>query len=366
MKTKIFNIVSIIFLVSLIILYSVRFIHYYKIEHKVYESNTKLIDVLKDNNSKESYVYSSNANNNYIYYLGRMWRIISVDENINIISDEVDTLLSWNSDEYQETDIYHWLNNKFKNSLKENAYIVNDSIRLLTEDEYNKLSEHNYLNNKTPYWILCDKVCYVEDGKIKEDNEKLLGVRPVISLSSEILYSKGLGTLSNPYEIVSDSIHMLKDTYVGEYVTYSNLLWRVIDKGENKTKLVLESDNELKVSDYQEKLYESLENKDYIVSSSYNVGSYKNSYLDTYNKDVELNIGTLTIGDFYINSNPNTYTMTPYAYSSKSFYVINSKNLLYIDIDTSKYNVRPTIYLDDNLFIVSGDGTSKNAYKVGR
>ena len=351
MKSKIFNIFSIIFLSILIILYSIRFIYYYKIEHKVYNETTKLVDVIKENvnvhENSGTYLYDSVSTNNYLYYLGRIWRIISIDNSINIITEDIETLINYD-------DIDNW-NKIFKASLK-NDY----NVRLLTKDEYNKLDEYNYLNNKTPYWI---NEGYIEDGKVYEVADKMFGVRPVISIGLDSIYSKGNGRIDNPYEIVGDSVTTLKDCYVGQYITYSNLKWRVIGQEDDKTKLVLM--DTIDYEDYQDNFYESLENKDYIVSGTYNVGSFRESYLDTLEDTKELEVGTLSIGDFYINEYPDVITMTPYAYQSSSSYVVNSKNMLYIDIVSSKYKVRPVIYLDNNLFIVSGNGYTE-AYKVGR
>lgn len=415
-KRIIFNIFSIIFLLTLVIFYGYRLFYYYMLEHKTYENKTvylyeKLIDnkgivgtdkglIAKDN----TYIYTSKSDDNYLYYAGRMWRIISIDEHndIKLITEQPQTLLTWNSDvAFNESDINKWLNKSdieysgiFEDSLKDVASTLmkqnNLSVSLLTKEEYSLLEQNNYLVNE-PFWIIGDDELplYVDSkGNINNEieNTDFYGVRPVIVLPSVILYLSGSGTLNDPYIIDDSKIELLKQAYVGEYVNYSGYTWRIISSNDEKTKLALndtiENTNEFSKYDNEFYLkegiglylntdfYESLQNNDYIVTNDYYNGTYtlnnEYSYINTFSSSVEANIGLYSLGEFFINEIENTYTLTPYLNTKKTVYTINSNNKIYADLISAIYNIRPVLYVDSELFVIDGDGTKEKPYEIGR
>ena len=363
MKSKIFNIFSIIFLGSLAIFYSIRFIHFYKLEHQTYSVSTKLVDVIKNDSIsiKEvdgKYIYDSSAKNNYVYYLGRMWRIVSIDEDIKLITDDVQTLLP-------NSDITSWLST-YEKTLKN---IID--IDLLDISINNLLDEFNYLKSDIPYWIKCEDACFVDtSGKVSKDSDEMLGVRPVITISKDTQYTKGNGSINSPYEIEKRVTTNLSQAYVGEYINFSGKVWRIIEVGE-KVKVALDEYIEPELSSYDRKtlinylendFYNSLDTKDILVGT-YNVGAYdglENIYSDT----LELKVGTYTLGDIYINENTDMFTLTPYSYSVNTYYVVNEAGNIYVDRG-NKHRIKPTIYLSNELVITDGDGMKRNPYKVG-
>lgn len=416
-KRIIFNICSIVFLSLLVVFYGYRLFYYYMLEHKTYENKIvslyeKLIDnkgiigtdkglVAKDN----IYVYTTKSDDNYLYFAGRMWRIISIDENNNIkmITEDPQTLLTWNKDtEFNDSDINIWLNKNenensgiFEASLKENIDRLmkqnNLIATLLTKEEYELLNKNNYLMNNTPFWIIGDDnlPAYVDiHGNIKNDfeNSDFYGVRPVIILSSDWLYLSGSGIKDDPYILESNEKDVLGKAYVGEYVKYSGYDWKVIGVDSEKTKLVLNSsientnifskyDNVYSIKEgiglyLNTEFYNSLENNDYILNSSYNINSYvinnEYSYLNTYNKSIEAFVGLYSLGDFFISEVGNTYTLTPYLSTKNTIYTINDNKKIYADFINSTYNVQPVISIDSNLFIIGGNGTKEKPYEIGR
>ena len=415
-KRTIFNICSIIFLVSLVFFYGYRLVYYYILEHKTYDNKIvylyeKLIDsrgivgtdrglVAKDN----GYIFASKSVDNYLYYAGRMWQIVNIDEhkNIKLITEKPQTLLTWNSNtKFNDSDINIWLNKNeeefsgiFESSLKENVNKLmkqnNLVATLLTKNEYSLLASNNYLVNE-PFWIIGDDdlPLYVDStGNIitEYDDTDFIGVKPTIVLSSDTLYLSGNGTIDNPYIIENHEVDLLNKVYVGEYVNYSGYTWRVIGNDDNKTKLVLDStiENILPYSKYDNEFYlkegiglrlntevlNNLTNSDYIIPSDYYIGSYtynnKYSYLNTFKNSVQASIGLLGIGDFYINEIPNTYTLTPYLNTKKTLYTINANNRIYADLISSIYNARIVLYIDSNLFVIEGNGTKLKPYEIGR
>lgn len=397
----IFNILSILFILSMFIIYGYRLVHFYKIEHMVYEnSESKLYEVLINNKGIDGtdeglqkkdngYIYGSKSDNNYVYYAGRMWRIISIDENNNIkmITDEVQTILGWDKGEFEDSDIYKWLNKGedehsgiFEKSLKQEY-----DVSLLNISEYKELKENNYLISEFPYWIINEnnEASYIDSkGEIITDTKNsVLGVRPTITISSDVVYVSGAGTESNPYIFTNNVFTTLKDAYVGEYVNYSNSSWRIIEVNDDKVKVALDgiieeeqvfaSKNQYVTSSgagnyLNNTFYNNLENKDYIVQSDYYIGNYNDDYSNIYTKSVAANVGMYYVSEFFINEYGNVFTITPYARTSNTIYTINKNKRLYADYVTKKYNLRPTIYLDANLNILEGKGTKDFAYEVGK
>ena len=119
-KDKIFIYTSILFIASLFIIYGCRFIHYYRLDKKMPSTSTEVSEpismynhlltyltnediglsnnsnLVKNDNNNE-YYFEGQVDNNYVYYSGRLWRIVKTDENKNItlITEEVQTLLPY-------------------------------------------------------------------------------------------------------------------------------------------------------------------------------------------------------------------------------------------------------------------------------
>ena len=272
----------------------------------------------------------------------------------------------------------------FEKSLKQNAYVKD--ISLLTKNEYTRLKENNFLVGEN-FWIIDEKPSFVDNkGKVNtEDDNNIYAVRPVITNSSDALYIGGNGTEDNPYIIHEQLTEKLTDAYVGEYLTYNDKLWRIIEVNDDSIKVVLDSsldedvtfgssNNEFNLKNgvgsyLNNEYYQTLLNEDYIVEKDFYIGSPENmsnySYLNTYKNSVKAKVGLLQIGDFFINSENDVYTLTPSTDSSKAIYTIRNKRF-FVDLVNNKHKIKPVIYLDGNIFIIKGDGTKSNPYEIGR
>lgn len=408
---KIINVASIIFLLLLVLFYGYRLVYYYKLEHQPNTNapipfhqrliNNKGIEgtnygLLEDG---DGYLYGPKSTDNYVYYVGRLWRIIGLDKdgNIKLITDEGQTILAWEDDKtFKESNIYTWLNKTddlssgvFEKSLKETIssnILTNDAyVSLLTRDEFEKIGSDSYLVNGTNFWLAGDNRSYVNaNGEVTDETNDYdaFNVRPVIVINSSYNYISGTGTKEDPYIIYAPYKEQLSSTYVGEYLKYNNLLWRIIDTNDN-IKVALEgyetsdevfSHKSNKLNDEEgigyflnNDYYNRLENNDYIVPSNYYIGSFDNySYVNTYNDSVLLYVGLPQIGDFFINSYDNYYTLTPLDSSDETIYVINDHKRLFADFIDEAYQIRPVLYLDKEIFILNGDGTKDNPYEIGR
>ena len=354
----------------------------------------------------DEYYYAAGSNDNYLYYLGRMWRIVGIDKdgNIKLITDEVQTILPYNiNDKFDESDINTWLNindneysGMFEKSLKGTVNIIkqNDNISsLLTKKEYERLGKNSFAIDNNNFWIIdeeSNKILYVNNkGEIKEDNEDYdtYAVKPTIVISNQILYTSGNGTIDNPYIIDNSVKEKITDAYVGEYLNYGGYTFRIIDVNDISVKVALDGyidTNEYSYSKYDNtfsiregigyylnnEFYNSLANNNYIVDSKYYTGSYSYndnySYLNTYLDEVDAKVGLYKIGDFFITSYNEYSTLTPSEASKQTIYVINKNRKLFADLIDSAYRVRPVLSLATDLFIIEGNGTKEKPFKIGR
>lgn len=363
-KDKIFIFISIIFLASLFIIYGYRFIHYYRIDKQVLNKDTQVIEpisiydhlltyikedsVLSQTNNtlvkKEdnTYYFKGNVENNFVYYSGRLWRIVKTDKNNNIvlITEETQTLLPYGEKaEYKESYIYNYLNDINEYSLFYNT-INNPSILSNTEycsnvvanienvtcettfsdyqitllnlkDYLDSGANEGYLNNNTYFWLMDfnenDELYYVFDkggvntAKISENHH--YGVRPVITIKGDLLLNSGDGTKEKPYYIDEYEDYKLVNVGVGEYLEYSGYIWRIISKTQTSVKAAMEGyikeENTIIEKNFSTQnntyritkkdnigyylnndFYNTLENKEYLVEGPFYTGKYQTDSYD--------------------------------------------------------------------------------------
>lgn len=418
---RIFNIVSLLFLVSIIIFYSYRFI-YYKFKNKNH-NHTKILSqyIINQYNNFElvndvdkidkEYYFVGKSKKNYIRYKGLLWRIIKInsDKSITIILEDsinnmtYNNVMKWlNSGNENYTGIfYNSLYNKKMDYNEENNYINNknnylcdklnkDRIYLLSLNDYNNTGkEDSYLNNKTDFWISEENMYISSEGTIESDNDNnYYNIRPVIILDNNIKINKGDGSIDNPYNIKNKKIDTLKDIEPYSYIDYNNTLWMVLEVNDN-IKLISDScikdENNTCItkyfSQYNNKInkykqnsllyylnynyYNKLDNKEYLTKGIFYIGNYKdNNYLSIYKDSIELKIGLPTIADSYAYKLDNTFLLTTSENNDLNIF-ISLDNHPYETLITEKANIRPIIYMKDNISIVDGDGTYSSPYKLG-
>lgn len=288
-KTKmIFIMISSLFIISLLGVYTYRFIYYYKAEngHTGYTvSSSTLGDYIINNEiSKTTYekinnefVFKGTNPNNYLKYSGLIWRIVKINnaKELVLILDDTNILLAYN-DDYLVSNINNWLNVTdkknsgvfYNNLVNPEKYLVKNTLcydiindnNMLTCNNINKdyyvgtlslYDYHNaegmnsYLNNNTVWWLntasIDNKKWYVtSDGKTDKTNRLVnYGVRPVITLKNDIEYSGGTGTKNDPYIIDTKASEMLYDQPLGSYVSYSDYVWKIVGRDTIGVKVAL-------------------------------------------------------------------------------------------------------------------------------
>ena len=431
---KIFCFISFLFILSCCIFYGTRFIKLYLEEKKVevIEKNT-LVKVIRDNNNNKdnfkeingSEYFINNSDNNYIIYSNLLWRIIKINEDnsITVISDSSLTSLAYGEYlDYQNSYVFKWLNSNDeeysgileKHLNKVETYLQKTSTCLDTIDELNNsecqnINKDNYLsllstsdfvsvgskesyivNNE--YFYLSNsntekEIWYVDpEGKITTNKgTDVIGIRPVITIKSNIDYISGTGSKEDPYKIENEN------GLFGSYVKLDNQIWRIYQVNETEVRLVL--NNYLKVNN---------ENLKYIYSntSSYhndtksgsiayylnktflNSLSYKNKikevkwsngyygissnydYSTALDTTIDSKVALISIGDIRLNNElDNYFTLTGAKDKSSMVYYIDTNQKLFTKSIQTKVNIVPAISLDKDL-LTKGNGTIDSPYEM--
>ena len=417
---KIFIITNIAIILIIISIYAYRTVRYYKKLNYV-ESNPNLLEKITSNitykgdglykKDDNNFYYSGKEVNNYLYYSGRLWRIIGINKTgIKLITEDNQTLLVWgNNTNFENSIINNWLNKDiFINTISNKEKLVSASwcntgvdinnyncnntkeylVGLITTDEYLKAGGINsYLNNNSYFWTLNtsndNKAYYIHSGGgINNDlgnNESLYsyGVRPVIYLNSNVEIVSGDGTKENPYIIEENNNVKLNEHNIGEYVKYSNYTFRILDKNDNSIKLIMD---ELILDDDESKLkitYDNIENylnnefinklnKEYLVEIDFNLTEYNKGNNYNYSDIKEAKkayVGLPTIGQLFISGYKDAWLNTIQDKTNQLFYKTDNDSIIG-DLKSSKNYLRPIIAVKSDLIISSGNGTKENPYII--
>ncbi|MBQ2639900.1 MAG: DUF5011 domain-containing protein [Bacilli bacterium] len=394
---------------------------------------SRLKNIVKNNTDKLGY-YKGKDPKNYISFSGMLFRIVGIDgNNVKIIAEEDVSNVDYNginkwldyyydhltkeSKKYIVDNKYcnMKINNETKNTKKCNSYTSKKKLYVISTDEINKSlqNDESFLKPASVSWTANkynDKEAYTtrdmfigkEYGQnvAKFDRSFTYGIRPVITIKGDTLIKKGTGSKTNPYSIgdfkVAQSNDKLNTRYTGEYIEYSNYLWRIIEVKDGRTKVILadtiSSDQEWVETSYESKtqIYNPKEkgnvgyffkNKisEYVKTNYFDkvkieVPIYKNKY--GYTKKHETKSYSVKL------SAPNMYEIfSSYDFSSdmtgKYWFINSSKEKGRLAVMTyegvplnqkankyTMFGIRPVGYLNRNVTIVNGSGTIEEPYIV--
>ena len=411
---KCFLLSSILFIIGCFIFYGYRTYYYYHKTHDVVK-NITLKDKLTslDNISyqndglyeKSGYFYYKGMNvNNYVYYSGRLFRIIDIDTDIRMIEDDTTTNIVWGVNaNYSDSNIKKWLEN-YVNSLKDydlflvknkwcNEKIeieeydcketIEDYVGLLSVSDYLQAGAKNsYLNNETYFWTINQDLdghsLYINsEGNInnlykKEDNYYSYGVRPVITLSGDISIVSGDGSKNSPFIIEELGYALLRDNSVGSYVNYNELDYRILSIDDKGVSLIY--DGVLDVNKKYSDVYKYLNNefikkvnKNDLVKNNYesNEYSYNNKYNLSDKKSQSNYVIMPSVGDLFLNEY-NGYWLNNYSDSKLGlYYTIDDNNMFFSDLKGNTHKIRPIIKLNLEMVVMSGTGTKNDPLIIG-
>ena len=271
--------------------------------------------------------------NNYIWYSGKLWRAVSVNND----TEATKLVTQWNisainysngSTAFDGSYMEDWLNNTsvdgFLGNLRDyENFIVTNSVwdatmddselgsikrpnggttviapvGLLNTYEYQSSNDgqtNSYLNNGLYWWTLTQSISsnirsvgYYGDVSVYSALNAG-GVRPSINLKSNVTIVDGDGTIDNPYRLMGDNDTNLSGTflntrYSGEYIRFGNdenNLYRIVSH-ENGSGTKIVSAEPLKSSGT---FITSAFGNNTTFSSTNTVGSFlNNDYLNTGN-----------------------------------------------------------------------------------
>lgn len=318
---KIFNLVSLMFLLACVIFYGGRFIKLYIENNKVEETNSMAKNIKESNKDNKNfkivngeYYFSGTNINNYVSYSNLLWRIIKInnDNTITMISDSsITSLAKGENKEYNSSYISKWLNKKdneeytgmLENNLNNmSKYLTftktckdiiedtkNISCKDLTEDTYitipslndyvNTGGNDSFMNNEEYFYLINNnkenKSWYIDnEGKLgKSNGADVIGVKPVITIKATIEATGGDGTKDNPYTFEGEN------SLFGSYVKLGNDIWRIYEINDKEVKLSL--NNYLIINNDEQKYNYS--------SNGYQYNDTKNKTLAYYLNNTYLN-----------------------------------------------------------------------------
>ena len=434
---------NILVLFVIVIFYLTRLIIYYNKEHNTEVESNLIVDsiiekrsytdldngLIYDDNTK-TYTFKGKVDNNYLEYSGVLFRILSVNENneVKAVSENILTILYGNlKNGFEKSNINTWLNKStinhsgiFENNLFDsdklliNTTMCVDKINDLTKITCNKKNTQNKIGilSLNDYYISGGKESFLNisdiyflntlnseganyyvtstgDIALDNTNKKALGIRAVITISGSSEIISGDGSKEKPYNIETHDVKKISDVYIGNYVEYSNLTFKIIDRDNDKVKIaqsevVKENDkvifkkfgsdntyslNKDNVGYYlNNTYYKTLKNNKYIVKNNWPTGQLNSetlNYVDTYKTSLSANIGMLSLGDMFVDEVENIFLLSKGIGDTKMIDVISPEKNLFGDLVTSTYNLRPCLYLNSNLDIISGDGSEKSPFVVG-
>ncbi len=318
--------------------------------------------------------------NNYIWYSGKLWRAVSVNNDAKttkLVTQWNISATSYNPSNqtnFEGSFMEDWLNDTtvdgFLGNLRDyekfivtdavwdatldatglgsiqrpnGTTTVTDAVGLLNMYEYQS-SYHgttygnSYLNNGLYWWTLTPysssdvrDVSY--DGNANSSSPSYTnGVRPSINLQSSVKIVDGDGTVDNPYRLGGDndtdlSGTLLSSRYSGEYIKFGNdenNLYRIVShENGTGTKIIsaepLKNNNRFALSNFGNNGSFSSTN----TIGTFLNGEYLNSYVDSsYSAMIEDNttwyLGTVEIGASYKLAKYTDTNMSGYATNTES------------------------------------------------
>ena len=311
-----------------------------------------------------------------------------------------------------------WCNEEISNaetSMKCSKYTRKQNIGLLSIADYNKSKNSEgqaYLNDNYGTWTYNKKngkeawaKSYIdsigsEEKDVKELSiDEIMAIKPALNIKKDSIISKGDGTSDNPYQLKGnvkngrkgDKISTVK---TGSYINYSGYNWRVIGKDEDGATQISMME-EVKGSDGVYTTEFDASTSSYHPNRSTNVGykivndissyvktsyfanktitipSYKNKivYSDKpKGKDYKVKLMASSVFELY--SSTKNVTVTSWLRESlsnkKSAYVATSSlGIQSVEYDeTVTLGVTLTGYLNKDVVIKDGDGTSEDPYTL--
>lgn len=365
--------------------------------------------------------------NNYVWYSGKLWRIVWYTEDaVKLISTDIVTVLNRDNNDikYSNSVVDKWLQNIFLPSLKDyNDYLIDTTwdvsptsaaafspgktevvtrkVGLLNSYEVSKMGSFitgdynwllsNYYSNKIRFATKSGSGFTTEESF---ENNKYYAIRPAITMKSDVFVLSGNGTKDAPYILEGNSNNIPKGTllntrYSGEYLKLNNELYRIVTISNGLTKVIKENSFGISVWFDDESVDYSFSNvysylKDMWYKSDlggeqklvFENGSWcyrkitgGEDYSTTcHSETITSPVGLPSLGDLYTcnnNGNDSTFwTIDPFSDFGTLYMNVVTKTGRDKVLITDRVDVKPVMYLKDNVIITSGNGSYSNPYTL--
>ena len=345
--------------------FSVR-INVYGLDRVAEEVSTVLLNNIPEENQYNDGVdtfITGEDPNNYIWYSGKLWRAVSVNNEAKTTK----LVTQWNissisysigSSAFEDSYIEEWLNDTsvdgFLGNLRDyenfivtdakwnatlddsdlgsitrpsdSGTIVTDAVGLLNIYEYQSSYRgtdysNGYLNNGLEWWTLTPsgstniRRLGGNGNSYTSSRADTKSVRPSINLKSNIKIVDGDGTIDNPYRLNGDNDSnlsgiLLNTRYSGEYIRFGNdenNLYRIVSHETIGLTKITSAEPLKDFGTFKIMAFDSNSNVNYSNTNAIGAflnGDYINSYLgDSYNNMIEDNttwyLGTVGRGVSY-------------------------------------------------------------------
>lgn len=390
----------------------------------------KLDGIIKEATNNKNYYVGENPNN-YVQFSGMLFRIVGINKDGTIklmSSDYISNVVYGDQKSFDKTNIYKWLNDYYYAHLASKKDVVKSdwcvgnvkqasedgcntkvkaNVGLLTLNEYQRSINENtsYASSglMESYWLLNRKDnnngWMIKEGEVETIATKdITTTRPVINIKNTLYVENGDGSFEKPYILddykIGKANSKLTDRLIGEYVQYSDQLWRVLENEEDGTTLIMvESLHDANAQpvlitydeNSKEYKYNSKEKENIGYQIARNVKNYLVDDKKIMNNEWEIvafdhtktydKFKTSTYKSKY--SIPKSYDMFSAALGYRSWlidYSTTKGNILFVGpggrgfdvkIDEARENaVKLVIKLDNSTRISSGSGTMIDPYNV--
>ena len=351
-----------------------------------------LTDLVKLATDDSNY-YKGDIDNNYVLFSGMMYRIINVnsDGSVKLISDENLNNLSFNTVEYNNSNVDTYLNTTYLDVIHDKSYLVdfeycvgnienreqvNETCNTKIKRKVSLLPYQDYLNTLVNgIGFLRGKYNYALANRIGEsilvaggnsnstslfDKNVLPPIRPVITLKSNLTVLAGEGTKENPYKLDDYKYAKQQDKIntrlVGEYVNYSGTIFRIIGVDKNKNvkmislgglekKIIDENKKELLVFDVPivDDYYFNIKdtnNPGYIINNKF-IDYIKDDSLVSTSYSIPIHDNTKSVNEYVKKDSGKAKIVMSKTYDLFSAVQIenNANMYLYLDSSTTKNNI---------------------------
>ena len=274
--------------------------------------------------SGDKFVYGSDVDDNYVWYSGKMWRVVSIntDGRIKLVTQGNMTSLAWSVDgstDYSTSQIRSWLNTEFLPTINEslivdstwdyttygsfptekdteNAISVSNKVGLLSVYDYmmtggtdSSTTTKTFLNNGYQFWTSSPSgSSYVWYGNLGDYGHTGatsygFGVRPSVNLNSDItLTGEGDGSIETPYMLEEDTEagqvnEMLSNRISGEYIKFNNIKYRVVGIENGLTKITM-ADYDVNKNTLLTSIAFGASTSELTFGTTYGIGKYLNDW----------------------------------------------------------------------------------------